>query len=157
MDQLGEEYDIVVNIQGDEPLMEPSVINDVVAALQASPEVGFRCGCHVPACCLHVPASRLLNPGLECCSGRLETHVANLPLCVPQLSQQTVHHIWHAAAVQPRMATRLIHSSTPPCLHCTLLALFLLPQSAGPSAPSLKPWVSYTTCLQHSVHTSGAR
>ena len=42
MDQLPGEYDIVVNIQGDEPLMEPSVIDDVVAAVQASPEVGFR-------------------------------------------------------------------------------------------------------------------
>ena len=42
VDRLGGDYDIVVNIQGDEPLMEPSVIDDVVAALQASPEVGFR-------------------------------------------------------------------------------------------------------------------
>lgn len=45
VDKLQGEYDIVVNIQGDEPLMEPSVIDDVVAALQASPEVGFRSAC----------------------------------------------------------------------------------------------------------------
>lgn len=42
VDQLPGEYDIVVNIQGDEPLMEPSVIDDVVAALQGSPDIGFR-------------------------------------------------------------------------------------------------------------------
>lgn len=45
VDKLQGEYDIVVNIQGDEPLMEPSVIDDVVAALQASPEVGFSTAC----------------------------------------------------------------------------------------------------------------
>ena len=37
-------YDIVINIQGDEPLMEPHVIDDVVRALQATPEAVYRWG-----------------------------------------------------------------------------------------------------------------
>ena len=57
VDKLGEDFDIVVNIQGDEPLMEPSVIDDVVSALQASPEVGFRCARPVmPALCIVIGA-----------------------------------------------------------------------------------------------------
>ena len=36
-------YDIVINIQGDEPLMEPHIIDDVVRALQDTPEAVYRC------------------------------------------------------------------------------------------------------------------
>ena len=43
MAQLPEQYDIVVNIQGDEPLLEPHIIDDVVAALQAAPDAVYRC------------------------------------------------------------------------------------------------------------------
>jgi len=32
--KLGKNYDIVVNIQGDEPLIEPEIIDGVVKALQ---------------------------------------------------------------------------------------------------------------------------
>jgi CMP-2-keto-3-deoxyoctulosonic acid synthetase len=41
--KLGQEYDIVVNIQGDEPLLEPEIIDQVVAALQATPDAVYRC------------------------------------------------------------------------------------------------------------------
>ena len=34
LEKLGRKYDIVVNIQGDEPLIEPEIINGVVKALQ---------------------------------------------------------------------------------------------------------------------------
>lgn len=34
LQKLGRKYDIVVNIQGDEPLLEPEVIDGVVKALQ---------------------------------------------------------------------------------------------------------------------------
>ena len=43
--KLGQEYDIVVNIQGDEPLLEPEIIDQVVAALQATPDAVYRCTC----------------------------------------------------------------------------------------------------------------
>lgn len=33
---LGKKYDVVVNIQGDEPLIEPDIIDGVVKALQVS-------------------------------------------------------------------------------------------------------------------------
>ena len=36
-DRAGGKYDIVVNIQGDEPLLEPEIIDDVIKALQAGP------------------------------------------------------------------------------------------------------------------------
>ncbi len=45
MDQLAARYDIVVNIQGDEPLLEPEIIDEVVAALQAAPDAVYRCLC----------------------------------------------------------------------------------------------------------------
>jgi len=32
--KLGKNYDIIVNIQGDEPLIEPEIIDGVVKALQ---------------------------------------------------------------------------------------------------------------------------
>ena len=50
--KLGQEYDIVVNIQGDEPLLEPEIIDQVVAALQATPDAVYRCtpGACSPAC-----------------------------------------------------------------------------------------------------------
>jgi len=34
LQKLGKNYDIVVNIQGDEPLIEPEIIDGVVKALQ---------------------------------------------------------------------------------------------------------------------------
>ena len=33
----------MVNIQGDEPLLEPEIIDQVVAALQATPDAVYRC------------------------------------------------------------------------------------------------------------------
>ena len=41
--KLAARYDIVVNIQGDEPLLEPEIIDEVVAALQAAPDAVYRC------------------------------------------------------------------------------------------------------------------
>eukprot|EP00252_Welwitschia_mirabilis_P011779 TRINITY_DN26206_c0_g1_i1.p1 TRINITY_DN26206_c0_g1~~TRINITY_DN26206_c0_g1_i1.p1 ORF type:complete len:269 (+),score=41.28 TRINITY_DN26206_c0_g1_i1:177-983(+) len=39
--KLKQKYDIVVNIQGDEPLIEPEVIDGVVKALQGAPDAVF--------------------------------------------------------------------------------------------------------------------
>ncbi|KAI5077962.1 hypothetical protein GOP47_0007786 [Adiantum capillus-veneris] len=39
--KLKNKYDIVVNIQGDEPLVDPEVINGVAKALQAAPDAVF--------------------------------------------------------------------------------------------------------------------
>lgn len=36
LEKLEKEYDVVVNIQGDEPLIEPEIIDGVVKALQVS-------------------------------------------------------------------------------------------------------------------------
>jgi len=36
LQKLGKKYDIVVNIQGDEPLIEPEIIDGVVKALQVN-------------------------------------------------------------------------------------------------------------------------
>ncbi len=50
---MGEQYDIVINIQGDEPLMEPHIIDDVVLALKHSPDAVYRraaAGGRAPAC-----------------------------------------------------------------------------------------------------------
>ncbi|KAI4322931.1 hypothetical protein L6164_022579 [Bauhinia variegata] len=41
LQKLGKKYDIVVNIQGDEPLIEPEIIDGVVKALQAAPDAVF--------------------------------------------------------------------------------------------------------------------
>ncbi|WVZ03191.1 hypothetical protein V8G54_023997 [Vigna mungo] len=41
LQKLGKNYDIVVNIQGDEPLIEPEIIDGVVKALQAAPDAVF--------------------------------------------------------------------------------------------------------------------
>lgn len=39
--RYGKQYDIVVNIQGDEPLIEPEIIDDVVRSLQDSPDAVY--------------------------------------------------------------------------------------------------------------------
>lgn len=39
--KLDKKYDIVVNIQGDEPLIEPEIIDGIVKALQSSPDAVF--------------------------------------------------------------------------------------------------------------------
>ncbi|XP_074311088.1 3-deoxy-manno-octulosonate cytidylyltransferase, mitochondrial-like isoform X2 [Silene latifolia] len=41
LQKLGKKYDIVVNIQGDEPLIEPEIIDGIVKALQCSPDAVF--------------------------------------------------------------------------------------------------------------------
>jgi len=41
LEKLGKRYDIVVNIQGDEPLIEPEIIDGVVMALQRAPDAVF--------------------------------------------------------------------------------------------------------------------
>ncbi|KAK6134606.1 hypothetical protein DH2020_031665 [Rehmannia glutinosa] len=41
LQKLGEQYDVVVNIQGDEPLIEPEIIDGIVRALQAAPDAVF--------------------------------------------------------------------------------------------------------------------
>ncbi|KAL3508667.1 hypothetical protein ACH5RR_028068 [Cinchona calisaya] len=41
LEKLGKKYDIVVNIQGDEPLIEPEIIDGIVKALQAAPDAVF--------------------------------------------------------------------------------------------------------------------
>ena len=42
VDSLPGQFDMVVNIQGDEPLIEPSVIDETVRALQESPDINYR-------------------------------------------------------------------------------------------------------------------
>ncbi|XP_074571604.1 3-deoxy-manno-octulosonate cytidylyltransferase, mitochondrial-like isoform X1 [Curcuma longa] len=39
--KLGKDYDIIVNIQGDEPLIEPEIIDGIVKALQEAPDAVF--------------------------------------------------------------------------------------------------------------------
>ncbi|KVH93038.1 3-deoxy-D-manno-octulosonate cytidylyltransferase [Cynara cardunculus var. scolymus] len=41
LEKLEKQYDIVVNIQGDEPLIEPEVIDGIVKALQTTPDAVF--------------------------------------------------------------------------------------------------------------------
>lgn len=41
LQKLAKNYDIVVNIQGDEPLIEPEIIDGVVRALQSAPDAVF--------------------------------------------------------------------------------------------------------------------
>ena len=50
MDQLEESYDIVVNIQGDEPLIEPEIIDKVVSTLQGAPDAVYRYGAMGSSC-----------------------------------------------------------------------------------------------------------
>ena len=53
------EEDIVVNVQGDEPLIDPVLIKDVVAALKRNPEASISTACHP----IHDEAS-LANPNV---------------------------------------------------------------------------------------------
>ncbi|KZV51574.1 cmp-2-keto-3-deoctulosonate (cmp-kdo) cytidyltransferase [Dorcoceras hygrometricum] len=41
LQKIGKKYDVVVNIQGDEPLIEPEIIDGIVKALQAAPDAVF--------------------------------------------------------------------------------------------------------------------
>ncbi|KAH7512542.1 3-deoxy-manno-octulosonate cytidylyltransferase, mitochondrial [Ziziphus jujuba] len=41
LQKLDKKYDVVVNIQGDEPLLEPEIIDGIVKALQAAPDAVF--------------------------------------------------------------------------------------------------------------------
>ncbi|XP_073007629.1 3-deoxy-manno-octulosonate cytidylyltransferase, mitochondrial [Typha latifolia] len=41
LQKLGKKYDVVVNIQGDEPLIEPEIIDGIVKALQEAPDAVF--------------------------------------------------------------------------------------------------------------------
>lgn len=41
LQKLDKKYDIVVNIQGDEPLIEPEIIDGIVKALQSAPDAVF--------------------------------------------------------------------------------------------------------------------
>uniref|UniRef100_A0A2P2KBY8 3-deoxy-manno-octulosonate cytidylyltransferase n=1 Tax=Rhizophora mucronata TaxID=61149 RepID=A0A2P2KBY8_RHIMU len=41
LQKLEKKYDVVVNIQGDEPLIEPEIIDGIVKALQATPDAVF--------------------------------------------------------------------------------------------------------------------
>ncbi|KAK4752517.1 hypothetical protein SAY87_021315 [Trapa incisa] len=41
LEKLDKKYDIVVNIQGDEPLIEPEIIDGIVKALQEAPDAVF--------------------------------------------------------------------------------------------------------------------
>lgn len=41
LQKLNKKYDIVVNIQGDEPLIEPEIIDGIVKALQSAPDAVF--------------------------------------------------------------------------------------------------------------------
>ena len=50
VEQLEAQYDVVVNIQGDEPLMEPSVIDETVQALLDAPGISYRCFCCLLRC-----------------------------------------------------------------------------------------------------------
>ena len=58
----------MVNVQGDEPLLEPEIIDQVVAALQHAPDAVYRWACRaseLPACEIPTIELKLVAAGLQ--------------------------------------------------------------------------------------------